>query len=126
MSDRVTKILLAALFAVCWTLAPAASAHDFGRLQGKVTDNLGAPIRGTLISVKGPKGKFNVRADDDTGDYSLKLPAGKYRVFVRERPGFAAYKRANVRVVSGKSSVLNIVPESRIYYEDCQRGLLEP
>jgi hypothetical protein len=105
--------------------APSALAQDFGWLTGKLTDDRERPIDGTHIVVMGRKVKYEL-VTNDQGNYEVRLPPGVYRILVRARPGFAAYKRNKIQITSGKGSSLNITPKSVIYYNNCDKGLLKP
>lgn len=102
-----------------------ALAQNAGRLKGKVTDKTGNPIAHAQIIIRRAIDKYKVEADE-RGNYQIRLPAGEYQVIIEERPGFAEYRRDKVLVESGGSTVFNITPDSRIYYEDCDKGLLNP
>jgi Carboxypeptidase regulatory-like domain len=124
--SRLMLTLAALIVMACCALAQTTAAKKSGRLKGMVTDNLRQPIASTRVLIKGTGKVFVVRADDKTGEYQVKLPEGIYQVSIEERPGFAAYKQDGVKVKSGESTVLDITPESRIYYEDCDKGLIRP
>ena len=72
------------------------AAVDTGLIEGKVTDELGTPLDGAVISALGGTTAFAV--SDSTGQYSLKqLPAGPYLVRVH-LAGFLAARSAMVNV----------------------------
>ena len=57
------------------------ASADTGLIQGKVTDELGKPLDGAVISALGGTAAFAV--SDKTGKYALKqLPPGPYLVRV--------------------------------------------
>src|SRR5205085_10905275 len=98
------------MFAVVFTLSlngPSAFAQDFGWLTGKVTDNRERPIDGTHIVIMGRKVKYEL-VTNGQWNYDVRLPPGVYRILVRARPGFAAYKRDKIQITAGKGSSLNI------------------
>ena len=116
----------AMLLAILPPLLPTpASAQAFGWLKGKVSDEIRNPIARAQIMVKSAEAEYKIEADEK-GRYRIRVPAGELRVLIKERPGFAEYRRDKVRVKSGAITVLNITPESRIHYEDCDKGLLNP
>jgi hypothetical protein len=72
------------------------AAADTGLIEGKVTDELGKPLDGAVISALGGTTAFAV--SDRTGQYSLKqLPPGPYLVRVHLQ-GFLAARSAMVNV----------------------------
>ena len=72
------------------------AATDTGLIEGKVTDELGKPLDGAVISALGGTTAFAV--SDQTGQYSLKqLPPGPYLVRVH-LAGFLAARSAMVNV----------------------------
>ena len=72
------------------------AAADTGLIEGKVTDEIGKPLDGAVISALGGTTAFAV--SDKTGHYSLKqLPPGPYLVRVH-LPGFLAARSAMVNV----------------------------
>ena len=77
-------------------------------LSGKVTDQLGAPVRGAaLTAVNTDKGAFMRRVSGDSGAYSFFfLPPGNYNIEIAA-DGFLRLLQENVRVEAGKSVGLN-------------------
>ena len=72
------------------------AAVDTGFIEGKVTDEVGKPLDGAVISALGGTTAFAV--SDKTGQYSLKqLPPGPYLVRVHLQ-GFLAARSAMVNV----------------------------
>jgi hypothetical protein len=72
------------------------AAADTGLIEGKVTDELGKPLDGAVISALGGTTAFAV--SDKTGQYSLRqLPPGPYLVRVH-LAGFLAARSAMVNV----------------------------
>src|SRR5215203_2969488 len=72
------------------------AAADTGLIEGKVTDELGKPLDGAVISALGGATAFAV--SDKTGQYSLKqLPPGPYLVRVHLN-GFLAARSSMVNV----------------------------
>jgi outer membrane receptor protein involved in Fe transport len=72
------------------------AAADTGLIEGKVTDELGTPLDGAVISALGGTTAFAV--SDKTGQYSLKqLPPGPYLLRVHLQ-GFLAARSAMVNV----------------------------
>ena len=72
------------------------AAADTGFIEGKVTDELGLPLDGAVISALGSTTAFAV--SDHSGQYSLKqLPPGPYLVRVH-LAGFLAARSAMVNV----------------------------
>jgi outer membrane receptor protein involved in Fe transport len=72
------------------------AATDTGLIEGKVTDELGKPLDGAVISALGGTTAFAV--SDKTGAFSLKqLPPGPYLVRVH-MAGFLAARSAMVNV----------------------------
>ena len=77
------------------------AAVDTGLIEGKVTDELGAPLDGAVISALGGTTAFAV--SDKAGQYSLKqLPPGPYLVRVH-LAGFLA----------ARSTMVNVRPSTR-------------
>ena len=112
MTVPVRIFVLSLLLASCGI---AADGQGTGKLKGKVLDNRLRPIIATTISVFNTQNKFTVSANDDTGLYEIELPSGTYTVRIDARPGFARFTRRGVVIRSGKTKVLNIFPEARIY-----------
>ena len=72
------------------------AAADTGLIEGKVTDEVGQPLDGAVISALGGTNAFAV--SDKSGQYSLKqLPPGPYLVRVHLH-GFLAARSAMVNV----------------------------
>ena len=77
------------------------AAADTGFIEGKVTDEVGAPLDGAVISALGGTTAFAV--SDKTGQYTLgQLPPGPYLVRVH-LAGFLA----------ARSSMVNVRPSSK-------------
>src|SRR6187549_1711428 len=77
------------------------ASADTGLIQGKVTDELGKPLDGAVISALGGTTAFAV--SDKTGQYALKqLPPGPYLVRVH-LVGFLA----------ARSTMINVRPSTR-------------
>jgi hypothetical protein len=77
------------------------AAADTGLIEGKVTDELGKPLDGAVVSALGGTTAFAV--SDKTGTYSLKqLPPGPYLVRVH-LAGFLA----------ARSTMVNVRPAAR-------------
>lgn len=112
MTAAYRKSLLLVAITSCVVAAHGQSA---GKLKGRVLDNRQRPIIATTIVVFNAQNKFIVSANDDTGEYEIQLPAGTYTVKVEARPGFARFTRRAVVIHAGKTKVLNIFPEARIY-----------
>jgi uncharacterized membrane protein len=93
----------------------AVQAQSAGKLKGKVLDNRGTPIIHTRIVIRNTQKRSMVAANDYTGEYEVDLPPGTYTVKIEARPGFGKFIRKRVVVRAGKITILDIVPESRIY-----------
>ena len=77
------------------------ASAETGLIEGKVTDELGKPLDGAVVSALGGTTAFAV--SDKTGNYTLKqLPPGPYLVRVH-LAGFLA----------GRSSMVNVRPATR-------------
>ena len=77
------------------------ASAETGLIEGKVTDELGKPLDGAVVSALGGTTAFAV--SDKSGNYSLKqLPPGPYLVRVH-LAGFLA----------GRSSMVNVRPAAR-------------
>jgi hypothetical protein len=77
------------------------AATDTGLIEGKVTDELGKPLDGAVVSALGGTTAFAV--SDKTGAFSLKqLPPGPYLVRVHLAGFFAA-----------RSTMVNVRPSTR-------------
>src|SRR5918993_2024579 len=77
------------------------AAADTGLIEGRVTDELGKPLDGAVISALGGTTAFAV--SDKTGQYTLKqLPPGPYLVRVH-LAGFLA----------ARSSMVNVRPSTK-------------
>jgi hypothetical protein len=77
------------------------AATDTGRIEGRVTDELGQPLDGAVISALGGATAFAV--SDKSGSYTLKqLPPGPYLVRVH-LAGFLA----------ARSTMVNVRPSTR-------------
>ena len=72
------------------------SAVLSGAIKGVVSDDLGGPLAGAMVSALGATTAMTVT--DANGHFALeKLPAGDYTLRAH-LPGFAASRRENVRV----------------------------
>src|SRR5579885_689428 len=93
-SSRVISAVCAAL--VLLASAPASSAQERGRLSGRVLDSAGTSAAGvavvTVVAVNQVTTReYRARTASD-GTYSLRLPAGAYRVSL-EAPAKASFDR---------------------------------
>ena len=126
MRKNIPILAGATLLAIILSLNSShALAQSFGWLRGRVSDEIRNPISNAKILIKSSNAEYEVEADAK-GKYKIRVPIGEYQISIKERPGFAEYKRDQVQVKSGETTVLNITPESRLYYEDCDKGLLKP
>ena len=100
--------LLALALALCAGAGVAFAQETTGALNGTVTDNTGAVVKGATVTVTDEGKNVDVRTvtTGEEGVYAVTpLPAGSYRVTV-EAPGFKKYVQTGVKVdVGGRRTV---------------------
>src|SRR6266849_9108368 len=82
-----------------------AQSSTTGSIEGVVTDQNGAAVRGATVTVTSPNLISSQTATtNDNGRYTIpNLPPGPYKVTV-EASGFAKYEQDNVAVNLGRTS----------------------
>jgi OmpA-OmpF porin, OOP family len=80
-----------------------------GKLQGRITDEVGAPIAAT-VKIQGPRSS-ELTVAPGTGTYDTELPPGDYRVRA-EADGFLARER-NIKVSTGHTVVIDLSLRSK-------------
>src|SRR5712692_2430664 len=82
-----------------------AQSSTTGSIEGVVTDQNGAAVRGATVSVTSPNLiSPQTATTNDNGRYSiLNLPPGPYKISI-EATGFAKYEQDNVPVNLGRTS----------------------
>ena len=99
----------AALVTVALVMTGLASAQErFGTLQGRVTDQQGAPVPGVTVTVTNIEtGENKVYVTDANGQWvALDLNPGRYNVAF-ELAGFARVERPDISVMLGRGFELN-------------------
>jgi hypothetical protein len=90
------------------TAATAFAQETTGSVNGTVTDNTGAVVKGATVTVNDEGKNVDVRTvtTGDEGEYTVTpLPSGSYKVTV-ESPGFKKYVQTGVKVdVGGRRTV---------------------
>ena len=90
------------------TCVPGAGAQSTASLHGTVTDPSGAAVTNATVIAVTPDGKARTANTNRTGAYEIDgLAPGTYTVTVNA-PGFAAYAKDGVQIVSGESQLVNI------------------
>jgi len=87
----------------------SAQTQNTGKLKGRVVDVAGMPIPKVQIIIQSSTDSFQVISNEG-GFYEIEVPAGSYQISSEKLPGFAATKRAGVRVEPSKTVEVNIVP----------------
>ena len=96
-----------------------------GTLRGRVLDPAGAVVVGSEITAIGGDGKERKAQTNQTGDFSLNLPAGNYTVRVTS-PGFALYEKTEVEVAANRTVSLDIALNVAETQEEVTIGEDEP
>ncbi|HEX3101173.1 MAG TPA: carboxypeptidase regulatory-like domain-containing protein, partial [Pyrinomonadaceae bacterium] len=79
-----------------------------GMVRGKIVDVNGALVRGASVKITNGNGLDRTVQSNQDGEFSISnLATGKYSVSVSAH-GFAAYQNADVDVVAGKTTALDI------------------
>jgi Carboxypeptidase regulatory-like domain len=87
----------------------SVQTRDAGKLKGRVVDIAGMPIPKVQITIQSSTDSFKAISDED-GYFEIQVPFGSYEVSSEKLPGFAATKRAGVRVEPGRPVEVKIVP----------------
>ena len=96
-----------ALFAAL-AFAAALPAQTLGTLKGQVTDESGAIVPGTVVTVTGASGAARTAVADNTGNYTfVGLAPGTYTVQARV-PGLEIGTPPTVAISPGASVTLNL------------------
>lgn len=94
-------------------LTPAAVAQGQGRIAGVVRNAAKAPVAGATVTVINQvTSQRETTRTSPAGQFSLKLPAGAYRILV-DAPEALRFDRENVIVTPGKDSPLEIELKAR-------------
>jgi TonB-linked SusC/RagA family outer membrane protein len=104
LSDLLVRYKLTCLIALLiFSFGTAFSQDGTGVIKGNVSDETG-PLPQASITIKGTKFATTASAD---GNYSLRVPAGKYTVSA-SYVGYTAIEKS-VDVVAGKDQTVNFV-----------------
>ena len=105
MSRIITlrSILLVSVSIFCFCLTSFAQA--VGEVKGLIVDQQNARIAKGKILVKG-KGFKKEFATDDSGEYTIKLPAGKYKISAK-MDGFYQSKWKSLQVKGNQPAKLD-------------------
>jgi hypothetical protein len=105
---RVRLSVLLTALALVVSAVPATAQVQTGEIFGRVTDNTGAVLPGTTVTVVGPALiKPMVAITSETGSYQFpRLPIGTYTVTF-DLAGFRRVVREGVRVDIGFSAQIN-------------------
>ena len=98
------RTLVAIVGAVIFLTAFRASAQDLANIVGTVTDQSGAVVPDTSITVSNPDRGFTRKlVSDAAGEYTAaRVPIGNY-VITAERPGFQKLVRSGVTLEVGRT-----------------------
>ena len=77
-----------------------------GRIMGTLLDVNDARVPRARIEVEGEGFKWD-RESDEAGDFTVDVPAGMYRIYVRAN-GFRKFESAFLRVKSDVTEMVNI------------------
>lgn len=79
-----------------------------GNIRGKVIDAQSALVRGAIVKVTGANGVERSTQTNQDGEFSINtLAPGKYVLTVSAQ-GFASYRNADINVIEGKTSAVDI------------------
>src|SRR5712692_2670547 len=92
-------MFVAALSLALFATSALAQTSTTGAIEGVVTDQNGAVVRGATVSVTSPTLiSPQSTTSDDSGHYQISnLPPGKYKITV-EASGFSKFEQDNVSV----------------------------
>ena len=85
----------------------AFGQSNTGTLRGRVLDALGAVILGAEIVAVSESGAERRAQSNQSGEFTLNLPAGKYVVRAASA-GFANYENAAIEIAAGRATALDI------------------
>ena len=106
MKARISTLLLALTLAATGLVS---AQERFGTLQGKATDEQGAPVPGVTVSVTNlASNEVRTFVTDASGQYlAADLNPGRYKVAF-ELSGFTKVERADVSVVLGRAFEMDV------------------
>ena len=106
----ILSIILLSMFAMASTVCPQRPSNTrvSGTVQGVTRDFVGALVPKTVLIFK--SGEFTREVtSDESGRFQIELPAGIYRVTVKEFGIFDPFQRKNVKVRNGNTKKLDVV-----------------
>ncbi|HJQ34036.1 MAG TPA: carboxypeptidase regulatory-like domain-containing protein [Pyrinomonadaceae bacterium] len=108
------RFLAAVACALALASASVSAQETTGAVNGTVTDNTGAVVKGATVTVTDEGKKVDVRTvtTGDEGEYTVTpLPAGSYKVSV-EAPGFKKYVQTGVKVDVGQRRTVDALMQA--------------
>jgi hypothetical protein len=108
-------VSLALLFiALSGRPASLAASQSSGRLKVTVLDTLGRSVPNISMLIEGNGTKRTFSSNDDLS-HEFELPGGVYRITSQKDGGYYfQFKRAPFRIVSGHTTLINVIPPLRI------------
>ena len=109
------KFLSAVTYLVILGLSPSVSSSGLtssspggatGRIMGTLLDVNDARVVGAKIKVEGASFYWEGKSDD-AGDFTVEVPAGTYRIYVRAN-GFRPFESALLQAKSDVTEMVNI------------------
>lgn len=116
MIKMLAKIITVSMLCVMGMISPAFScgqtsfpaAPSTGKVRGTVLDFNEAVIPNATIVFDGGPTKRKV-ISDESGQYEIALPAGRYRVSVEATEDFQRFRRAPFQVQPNTSTMINVM-----------------
>jgi iron complex outermembrane receptor protein len=106
---RLSHLLINTLTLLAILNLPSlAFAQDGSSIQGSVTDEHGAAVRGAEVHLRSRSATHSIAFTDGTGSYSFKNVApGDYLLEVKAK-GFATFTSKKLRIENGQSLTTNV------------------
>lgn len=101
------KQVLSTGFLLIFTGFITFAQTNTGTLRGRVADSLGAIVLGADVTAIDANGAERKVQTNQSGEFSINLPAGKYTVRVASA-GFALYENAEVEISAGRAAALDV------------------
>lgn len=102
---KLRLLICAVLLAVPAVPSYAGAAENTGTISGSVHGTSGAPIADATVIASGPVSRQS--SSDASGNFSLSVPAGIYRIDVR-KGGYLSATETDVTVLSGATVPLTV------------------
>src|SRR6185295_613112 len=99
-----------AMVSLLFVSASMAQTSTTGTVEGTVTDQNGAVVRGVTLKLVGPNLiRDQTTTSDDNGSYRFSsVPPGRYSLTTTAISGFKEYKQDNVEISLSRSTNVNI------------------